>query len=54
MTELTYDTAHDSKSETPDKAAPAYRQKKAQDLRTAKTTSSNPVNQTEHPVVMQS
>ena len=49
-----YDTAHDSKSETPDKAAPAYRQKKAQDSVIAMTSSANHPNQREHPVEMQS
>ena len=53
-TAITYDTAHDSKSEMPGKAAPAYRRKKAQGLRTAKTISSNPLNQREYPVEMQS
>ena len=53
-TAFTYDTAHDSKSETPDKAAPAHRQKKVQDLRTVKITSLNHPNQREHPVGRQS
>lgn len=53
-TAFTYDMAHDSKSEKPDKAAPAYRQKTVQDLRTAKTTSSNPLNRKEYPVGRQS
>lgn len=53
-TAITYDTAHYSKSEAPDRAAPAYRQKKAQDSVIAMTSSANHPNQKEHPVTMQS